>query len=233
MMLQSIYIIQNNQNDKFYVGRSNNVKERFRKHKKMLANGCHDNIYLQRAWDKYDGDFTFKVIHNIDTGDIEKDRLLAIEKEQEVIDANTIGVTIYNLSKSASTGVTCGEQHRYYGLTPREWMGEESYAISQKKKSEKAKGENNPFYGRHHTEETKEILRSKCRNFGEKNGFYGKTHTEETLDKLRKNAKNAKRIMFEGNEYPSINQAVRETGHTKARIKYRLKSENYIDCYYL
>lgn len=230
--MQSIYVIQNNQNNKFYVGRSNNVKERMRKHKAMLTEGVHDNIYLQRAWDKYDGDFTFKVVHTIDTGDVDKDRQLAIEKEQEIIDSYIVGKTIYNLSKSALTGVVYGEKHRYYGLSPREWMGEESYAISIKKKSEKAKGKNNPFYGRHHTEETKEVLRSKCANFGEKNGFYGKHHTEETLKKLR-NKPNCRKIMFKGSEYPSINEAVRRTGYTKAKINHRLKSEKYIDCYYL
>lgn len=52
--MENIYKITNNETGKFYVGRSNNVKERLRKHKKMLMNGIHDNVYLQRAWDKYD-----------------------------------------------------------------------------------------------------------------------------------------------------------------------------------
>ena len=43
---------------------------------------------------------------------------------------------------------------------------------------------NNPFKGKKHTEETKQILREKCANFGEKNGFYGKKHSEETKNKI-------------------------------------------------
>ena len=40
-------------------------------------------------------------------------------------------------------------------------------------------GENNPFYSKTHTEETKNILRQKCSHYGKDNGFYGKTHTDE------------------------------------------------------
>ncbi len=41
------------------------------------------------------------------------------------------------------------------------------------------KGENATWYGRHHTEETKEKLRQYC---GEKASFYGKKHTQECKD---------------------------------------------------
>ena len=43
--------------------------------------------------------------------------------------------------------------------------------------SERMKGENNPFWGKHHTEETKKVLSEL--NEGEKNSFFGKTHSEE------------------------------------------------------
>lgn len=61
-------------------------------------------------------------------------------------------------------------------------------------------GEHNPFYGKHHTEETKQLIssknqgrpiserereiRRKC-NAGERNPFYGKQHTEETKIKIK------------------------------------------------
>lgn len=45
----------------------------------------------------------------------------------------------------------------------------------------------NPFKGKHHTEEAKELNRQKHLNHydGEKNPFYGKHHTEETKQKMR------------------------------------------------
>lgn len=41
------------------------------------------------------------------------------------------------------------------------------------------------LYGRETAEEMKEILRIKCPRQGEENGFYGKHHTQETKDKIR------------------------------------------------
>lgn len=48
-------------------------------------------------------------------------------------------------------------------------------------------GENNPFYGKHHSEKTKQILREKNigKNKGEKSPRFGKQHTEEALEKMR------------------------------------------------
>lgn len=44
----------------------------------------------------------------------------------------------------------------------------------------------NPFYGKHHTEETKEVLSNlaKERYLDEDNPFYGKYHTNESKKKM-------------------------------------------------
>lgn len=45
--------------------------------------------------------------------------------------------------------------------------------------------ENNPFYGKKHSEETKEVMSSKAKqHIGENNNFYGKKHTDETKKKI-------------------------------------------------
>ena len=59
-------------------------------------------------------------------------------------------------------------------------------------------GENNPFYGKKHTEERKKKQSERKKQFyidnpdkkliGEKNGMYGKTHTPENKEKFRKRA---------------------------------------------
>ena len=55
--------------------------------------------------------------------------------------------------------------------------------------SEAMKGENNPFYGKKHTEETKQKIsenrKGKCA--GEEHPMYGKHHTEESLQKISQN----------------------------------------------
>lgn len=67
-------------------------------------------------------------------------------------------------------------------------------------------GEDNPFYGKHHTEETKRTLSEKNTgrvasdeerrmrrriNSGENNPFYGKSHTQETKAKIKNTSFNA------------------------------------------
>lgn len=48
-------------------------------------------------------------------------------------------------------------------------------------------GENNPFYGKKHTDEFIEKMKSERKNWyhGENNPFYGKKHSEETKEKIR------------------------------------------------
>jgi group I intron endonuclease len=66
MKTMGIYKIFNKVNNKYYIGSSNNIKRRWRDHKKMLRGNRHDNIYLQNSWNKYgENNFDFIVIDNI------------------------------------------------------------------------------------------------------------------------------------------------------------------------
>lgn len=48
-------------------------------------------------------------------------------------------------------------------------------------------GENNPFYGKHHDEESKKLMGGAVVDYkGKNNPFYGKTHTPEVIEKLKK-----------------------------------------------
>lgn len=58
-----IYKITNNINGKFYIGSSNDIKNRWYQHKKKLNSEEHGNPHLQKAWILYGGDnFVFEVI---------------------------------------------------------------------------------------------------------------------------------------------------------------------------
>ena len=48
-----IYKIINIKNGKFYLGSSNNFKQRVKRHKRDLKFNRHHNIYLQRIYNKY------------------------------------------------------------------------------------------------------------------------------------------------------------------------------------
>lgn len=123
-------------------------------------------------------------------------------------------------------------------------------------------GELNPMYNKHHTNETKAIMRKKALGrkppqinktyeeyYGEeksnklrqniskiaknrtssKNSFFGKHHTEETKNKLReankgKKPSNIRKVIINGEEYESITKASEILGVCKATILYRINS---------
>lgn len=58
-----------------------------------------------------------------------------------------------------------------------------------KMRSETSKGKLNNFYGKVHSQETKDFLSSACALFGIDNGFFGKTHSKEIKLHLSKIAK--------------------------------------------
>lgn len=75
---------------------------------------------------------------------------------------------------------------------------------TRKLQSENQMGDNNSFYGKKHTSQTKSIISYKIseKNRGVNNPFYGKTHTEFTRIKLRKNCLD--RIKITG-KFPAYN----------------------------
>ena len=68
--------------------------------------------------------------------------------------------------------------------------------ITKQNISNSHKGENNPMYGKHHTEKSKRKNREAHQ--GELNPFYGKTHSEESKRKNREAKKGKKRIIKDG-----------------------------------
>lgn len=96
--------IKNEENhNKFYIGSSKDIKDRWYNHKLMLNNGNHPNIHLQRAWNKYgENNFIFEVIECI----IDINYKYIYEREQFYLDNlypfNNNG---YNINKNATGGL--------------------------------------------------------------------------------------------------------------------------------
>lgn len=65
------------------------------------------------------------------------------------------------------------------------WRGKSVTEETRRKHSLRNNGENNPFYGKEHSNEVKQHLSESGKRWvGEFNHFYGKEHTEETKNKL-------------------------------------------------
>ncbi len=92
--------------------------------------------------------------------------------------------------------------------------------------SKATQGELNPFYGKHHTPESKTKMRQPRPQIeGELNPFYGKHHTEEF--KLQSSIRQGIPVTINNVTYHSRNQAARELNILKATLSYRLKSPNF------
>jgi group I intron endonuclease len=134
-MKRGIYTIICLINDKMYIGSAINIRIRWNNHKYQLKNNKHDNIYLQRAWNKYgEENFEFRIIEIIE------DKSNLIEREQYWIDKlKTCDKEFgYNLRVIATSNL---------GYI---WSEESKQKLSKAKKG-------NSF----HTEETKEKIRKK------------------------------------------------------------------------
>jgi group I intron endonuclease len=164
MNRSGIYKITNSINGKVYIGSAVNIKQRWFLHTSTLDRGIHCNVHLQRSWNKFGkNNFDFSVIENC------KPELL-IAREQYHLDEYRSHSKVYNICQTAGSiaGVKFSEE-------------------SKMKISDATRGTNNPFYGKVHTEETKEKIGNlaKLRMIDKtKHPMFSKHHTADAKKKL-------------------------------------------------
>ena len=104
-----------------------------------------------------------------------------------------------------------------------EWRPEDLVPMTRKEHlAHHSKGERNGFYGKHHSEETKQKLREKCGLSGELNGMYGKHHSEESRKKMSKSRQN----MYNGSKNPAYGKHWYNNG-TEEKLAYECP-EGYV-----
>lgn len=65
-----IYKITNNINGKCYIGKSEvSIEGRINYHKSRLEEGTHYNTHMQNSFNKYNGDFSYEIIEELDNRD--------------------------------------------------------------------------------------------------------------------------------------------------------------------
>lgn len=131
-----IYKIQNILNGKVYIGSSVHIMSRWSRHRSDLEKNRSTSIKLQLSYNKNGKDnFKFSIIEECSIDDL-------IIREQFYIDIFNSYENGYNSAPKA--GNTLG-----YSPTKE----------TRDKISQAMKGNKNPFYGKKHSEETKELLR--------------------------------------------------------------------------
>jgi len=187
--MHHIYIIQNNVNFKLYVGQTNDIARRWVEHRSYAKSNSKPNHPLYNSIRKYG-------IDNFGIAILETFASL-----EEANEAEEFWIEFFNsCDRKLGYNLYLGGDNREISDETRERM---SIANS---------GENNGFYGKTHSKETRDNLsaahigmeassevRQKMSNSrkGEKNGMHGKTHTPEARQKIaearREGMKNRKR----------------------------------------
>lgn len=234
--MTGIYRIRNIINNKCYYGSAKNINRRWTRHKSQLKYNRHENIILQRAWNKYGNkNFLLEIVELCN----EKDLLIT---EQKYLNYNPE----YNIGKQASGGDNMSnnpnkdeyinkikktinnnissltkeelkEKFGKFGKDNPNWKNGLSYkyckcgkkikphnktCISCRNKS----GINNPFYNKHHTNNTKNKLSEQ-----RKGKYYGNQNIKFKIDDV---------------EYFSLGDASKKLGISITTIRWRLKSKN-------
>lgn len=161
--MTGIYSITNIINHKKYIGQSVDIKRRFRDHRWALRHNKHENDHLQKSFNKYGIDcFVFEVI---------------CECTQENIDE----LERYYIEYYDATNSDKGYNYETGGVINKK----ASDGLINKFKQTRACKENNGMYGKHHSEETKALMREAA---------LGRVLSQETKDKLSAShiGKNAK-----------------------------------------
>lgn len=181
--MSGIYRITNNINGKVYIGQTYNFKRRFRVHKKKLNNGEHYNEHLQRAWDKYgEENFSFDIIEECEIDKLNEREIYWIafydsfHNKDNGYNQNEggCGSRGYKFSEESRNKMKLshydcrGKLNPMYGKSVKDFMTEEEIGRWKSNISIAVSGDNNPFYGRNHSEKTK-------RKIGEHNKNMWKT----------------------------------------------------------
>lgn len=173
-----IYKIRNVVNQKFYVGSSNDMKDRFRQHRKLLRGNRHHCNHLQSAWNKYGEEcFKFEVVSEL----VEEAALFAAENVwlQEWVGKPGC----YNSGRSAEAPMrgAFGALHPSFGVpVPAAQRARISETL---KATYAADPSSHPRLGKTHTEETKEVIRAK-RTANPTTFWAGKERSAETREKI-------------------------------------------------
>lgn len=249
-----VYRISNNLSGRYYIGYSTNIERRFTVHRSKLKQNCHDNIFLQRAYNlDWEDKFKYDIIHICDTEEEAK------EIELQYLTDLSIRDKLYNLNYNNSGGDLL-THHPNKEAIREKIVNSHKETMSKMTPEERSikygrSGERNGMYGKTHTEEVRKryseihkgnkyckgkIASNETRQklsenaklkIGEKNPFFGKHHSEESKLKIKEKNKgrlppNTIGISVNNIKYVSISEAARQLNMSQPTVLWRLKSKN-------
>lgn len=231
--MKVIYTIKNLVNNKIYVGSTKNFKSRKSSHLTNLRNQRHHCIHLQRSFNKYgELNFEFTVHKYLqESDDLFIEEQLAIDTLKPEYNIGAVGGGD-NISNNPNRELIVNKMKASLKLRFSALSKEERSSIYGKPGNSNPNWRGGHKYfcscGAKIASTAKTCLN--CKPIaGEDNPFFGKTHSDETKEKLRK-AKlgsipsNALTIYAEGTIYSSLREAGDAYGINPAAMKYRVDS---------
>lgn len=238
-MISCVYKIRNIENNKIYIGSTKDFKKRKSIHLRQLKLEKHHNIHLQRSYNKNPNKFVFEILEKCVQSELLIKEQEWINKLNPEYNIGSVGggdnytnhpkkdIFYERLRKQLRE---CDKPKPKFKEENPNWRGGTTFF-------------NCPKCGKETRIGSKNIERKTCMDCrdinGKKNPFYGKKHSEETKEKLRKANTgripiNSKKCSIEGIEYRSANFAARELGIKPGTLIRRLKSnsEKFHNWYY-
>lgn len=211
--ISGVFRVVGQQERCLYVGSSVNVKERTKDHLHHLNNKTHINPVFQNVWNKEKGSDSFScILLEICSPDVK------IDREQNCIDyfSDCYGFEcLINISDKACHPPVTEEKREGARTRGKErWTGS-----GNPKYGSDMKGQNNPFYGKRHSEEFKKNLSEACKERFRREGgtWQGRKHSEESKRKISQSKKGKSQsletkiklsVINKGGTIPSLYKAV-------------------------
>lgn len=137
-MSSGIYQIENQVNEKCYIGSAVNIRRRWTRHLSALRLGHHCNPHLQSAFDNYGKNaFAFSILENVE------DVLQLIPREQYYLDMLK---PEYNIAPIAGSHLGCRRSLETRRKISKAMTGERNPNYGKT-------GKQSPNYGKHHSDE--------------------------------------------------------------------------------
>lgn len=250
-MTCGVYKIVHVKSGKFYIGSSQDIEKRIKRHFRELRLGYHHCSRLQKLYDK-------KPTAEFSIGKIKLKREAAYEKEHSLIQENFNNKKFLNIGLGVRGGDNLTRNPRRAEIIEnirsgiKNWMG--TLSDADRKWLFGLRGEKNGMYGKTHTKEARSKIAKagkgnqnakglkwsedskkklseslKDSRKGSDNSFYGKSHSAETKKRISEKKKghkpaNQKPIKIDKTIYPSASEASRQLGVPTVTIAWRARN---------